>query len=229
MNLHHPTLATLSAIAALAALALNPGFAQTVRSDFNASAEGWTHTGAAAFQQQAAGGNPGGFLYIDPAELDVTFIYAPAKFLGNLLAFNGGSVSFDGNMLGIGGSPYSAPGFDYGHLRLSSGIASATLDLLPSPGQPGQNQWTTYSAPLTAGAWGKSEAEWLALLGNVTEVRLSVEAMFGAEVQGIDNFTVTAVPEPATYGMLALGLAVVGWARQRRAADKHCCTGRSAR
>lgn len=213
MRPHHPA---LLAVAACAALASNPALSQTVRSDFNGSAEAWTHTGAAVFQQQAAGGNPGGFLYIDHAELDVTFIYAPAKFRGNLLAFNGGSVSFDGNMLGIGGSPYSAPGFDYGHLRLSNGAASATLDLLPSPGQPGQGLWTTYSAPFTAAAWGKSEADWLALLGSVTEVRLSVEAMFGNEVQGIDNFTLTAVPEPSTYGMLALGLAVVGWARRRR-------------
>ena len=68
----------------------------------------------------------------------------------------------------------------------------------------------------------------LALLSNVTEVRLSVEAMFGPEVQGIDNFTVTAIPEPATYGMLALGLAVVGWAHRRRATGQRGCAGRSA-
>ena len=69
----------------------------------------------------------------------------------------------------------------------------------------------------------------LALLSNVTEVRLSVEAMFGPEVQGIDNFTVTAIPEPATYGMLALGLAVVGWAHRRRATGQTGYAGRSAR
>jgi hypothetical protein len=145
----------------------------------------------------------------------VTFLFAPGKFLGNLVAYNGGSVSFDGNMLGIGGRPWTATGSDYGHLRLSNGGTTATLDLLPSPGQPMQGQWTTYSAPLTAAAWGKSEADWLALLGNVTEVRLSVEAMFGNEVQGIDNFSIAAVPEPATYGMLALGLALVAWTRRR--------------
>ena len=165
MSLRQPARATISALAASAALAFNPASAQTVRSDFDVSAEAWTHTGAVGFQQMAAGGNPGGFLNIDPAELAITFVYAPAKFLGNLLAFNGGSVYFDGNMLGVGGSPYSAPGFDYGHLRLTSGAASATLDLLPNPGQPGRNHWTTYSAPLTAAAWGKSEADWLALLG----------------------------------------------------------------
>jgi len=211
-----PSHLALLAIAACTALASNPAFSQTVRSDFSVSNEGWTQTGATAFQQQAAGGSPGGFLYIDPAEFDITYIYAPAKFRGNLLAYNGGSVSFDGNMLGVGGSPYSAPGFDYGHLRLTSGAASATLDLLPNPGQPGRNQWTTYSAPLTAAAWGKSEADWLALLGNLTEVRLSVEAMFGAEVQGIDNFTLTAVPEPSSQVLLLSGLLGLGWAVRRR-------------
>ena len=181
----------------------------SIRTDFTTSVDGWMQTGASVFQHNAAGGNPDGFLFIDNSEGPITFLFAPAQFLGNLTAYDGGTVSFDGNMLGIGGSPFTQPGNDYGHLRISGAGMAATLDLLPAPGQPAQGSWTTFSAPLTAAAWGQSQANWSSMLGNVTEVRLSVEAMFGAEVQGVDNFTVTAIPEPQTYLLLAAGLGLV--------------------
>ena len=39
-----------------------------------------------------------------------------------------------------------------------------------------------------------SPATWSSILASVTEVRLSVEALFGNEVQGVDNFTMAAPP-----------------------------------
>jgi len=197
---------------------IGPAFAaSSLTSDFDVSTEGWTHTGASVLQQVATGGNPGGYLFVDNSEGDITYLFAPAKYLGNLSAFDGGTVSFDGNMLGIGGAPYTAAGLDYGHLRLTGAGMSATLDLLPSPGQPLQNVWSTYTAALDAASWNKSQADWTTLLSNVTEVRLSVEAMFGNEVQGIDNFAISPVPEPRTWIMLAAGLALVaGVVRRRR-------------
>ena len=69
-------------------------------------------------------------------------------------------------------------------------------------------------------AWSQSPANWATILGNVTEVRLSVEAMFGAEVQGIDNFTMTPIPEPKTYLMLAAGLGLVCAGATRRRRDR---------
>lgn len=91
---------------------------------------------------------------------------------------------------------WNSPGQDHGHLRLPGGGISATLDL--SPGQPATSGWNTHSAPLTAAAWGVTPENRTTLLGNVTEIRLSVEARFGEEIQGIDNFNITAVPESDT-------------------------------
>ncbi len=169
-----------------------------VQSTFDTDTEGWTHIGASIFQQNASGGNPGGFLYIDNSEGPVTYIFAPAKFRGDLRAFDGGTVSFDGNMLGIGGIPWTSAGQDYGHLRISNGGTSATADLLPAPGQPLQNTWSTYSLPFTAAVFGVSQATWTNILSNVTEVRLSVEAMFGGEIQGIDNVKLVASKPPSS-------------------------------
>jgi hypothetical protein len=171
-------------------------------------------TGAAVFQQQASGGNPGGFLYVDNGDAAVTYLFAPAKFLGDLRAFDGGVISFDGIQLANTGTPWQNTA-DYGHLTLSGPGGSVTVDLLPSPGQPGAS-WMTYQGSLTAAAfaYGGTQAQWNALLANVTIMRLSVEAVFGGEIEGIDNFRL--VPEPALSLLLGLGgLALIG--RRRRA------------
>jgi hypothetical protein len=172
-----------------------------LRSSFVSDVEGWTHTGAASFSFAAGGGNPGGYLHIDNSEGPLTFIFAPATFAGDLSTMNGGTLSFDGNMLGIGGFDYNNPIEDYGNVRISGGGTSARADLVPGThtgtgiGNPPKNQWTTFSSGLNAGAFGVSASTWSQILANVTEVRLSVEALFGEEVQGVDNFTMAAAPE----------------------------------
>jgi hypothetical protein len=180
---------------------------QTLQSTFMTDTEGWTHVGAAAFSQNPAGGNPGGYLHIDNSEGPVTFIFAPAALLGDLRAFDGGTIAFDGNMLGIGGAPWTSAGQDYGHLRISSPAGVRTVDLVPAPGQPLNGVWTTYSVPLDVATWGGTQDTWTSILANVTEMRLSVEAMFGAEIQGIDNFKLTTRPE-APWSVLCNGSGV---------------------
>ena len=189
--------------------------AATISSDFSSDVDGWTQTGAAVFQHQANGGNPGGFLYIDNSEGAITYVFAPSKFLGDLSAFDGGTVSFDGIQLAITASPWTSAGQDYGHLTLSGPGGSATLDLLPAPGQPSAS-WTTYSATLSAAAFGKTQPEWTAILANVTQIRLSVEAVFGGEIEGVDNFSITSVPEPSGLVLASLALGALASARHAR-------------
>lgn len=54
-----------------------------------------------------------------------------------------------------------------------------------------EDTWTTYSVPMTASAWGVTEDEWVAILSEVVMLRISAEALWGAEVQGFDNVTLT--------------------------------------
>jgi hypothetical protein len=192
--------------------------AQTqVISAFDTSLEGWTHVAATAFQHQPSGGNPDGFMFVDNSEGQVCYVFAPAKFLGDLSRFEGGTIGFDGNMIGIGGSPWMDPR-DYGHLRISGPGGSAEIDL--EPNLPPNGSWKSYSKPLDAATWGVSPATWTAILANVSEIRLSVEALFGAEQHGIDNFFVESLLEP-TYFCTAKTALVCG-------AAKMSFTGRSS-
>jgi hypothetical protein len=189
--------------------------AAPILSDFSADTDGWMQSGASVFQHNASGGNPGGFLFIDNSEGAITYIFAPSKFLGNLAAYDGGAIGFDGNMLGIGGTGYTSSE-DYGHLLVAGPGGSAVADLVPGvapDNTPPQDAWASFSVDFTAAEFGVSQAQWDAILADVTQIRLSVEALFGAEVQGIDN--VQLVPEPAPGLLAALYLLLV-WRHSSR-------------
>ncbi|MEX2033734.1 MAG: hypothetical protein WEA28_00910 [Xanthobacteraceae bacterium] len=200
--------------------------ASTIISDFeDGTVQGWTISEAAVFQQQQPGGNPNGFLYIDNTEIGIATLFAPAAFLGNLSAFNGGVFSFDGKLLGAGGGFWNSAGQDYGWVTITGTNAdSATLDLLPGGAIPPSDAWQTYSIALAAAAWGKSDAAWAAILADVAQVKIVVEGLFGPEIQGIDNISLVSsvtseVPLPPALLLFASGIAVIlGAARRRRAA-----------
>jgi hypothetical protein len=148
------------------------------------------------FRFQAAGGNPGGFLYLDNSETVEAGIGAPTQFHGDWSRFIGGTLTFDGNMLGIGGLQWGPFPTDYGNLTIGGPGGNMRADLAPGThssagaGYPPINTWTTFSVAMDATSWGVSEATFNSILSNVSQITLSVEALFGNEVQGIDNVRV---------------------------------------
>ncbi len=187
--------------------------AATISSDFSADLDGWTiSAGSGALSYSATGGNPGGYLFVDNAEgATIVRAIAPAKFLGNLSAYDGGTLSFDGNLLSKGSVPFYAP---YGQVRIStSGGTPATLDIAPS--DPSIGVWTTYSVSLDAATWGQTPTRWAEILANVTEIAIVLEAVSGLETNGFDNFVLTSVPEPSGTVLAALGLVSLATARRR--------------
>lgn len=193
---------------------LSPAAAAPV-SVFDTNTEGWLAAGAAVFEWRNDDGNGPGYLYIDNAEAQGAILTAPVAFRGDLGTYNGGQISFDGKLLGTGGSFYQAT-VDYGVITIQGGGTSAFLDLAPGGATAGTSDWTTFSAPLTAAAWGKTDLQWAQILGSVTNITLSVEALFGNEVQGIDNIRLAPVPGPATVWLLGTALAGVIAYRARR-------------
>jgi len=191
-----PRFRILSLFPILCAAPLAAQLPPVIQSTFDTDTEGWTHLGASVFKQEPAGGNPGGLLYIDNSEGPVTWILAPGKFHGDLSAYDGGTISFDGIMLGIGGAPWGPNPQDYGNVYITGPSGTAVADL--KLGLPSTVQWEHHSMPLTAAAFGQTPAAWATLLSNVSKIEISVEALFGAEIQGIDNVRIEPPIPPAS-------------------------------
>ena len=137
---------------------------------------------------------------------------APAAFLGNLTAFDGGVLNFDATLLAFNG-PGSAV---FGGIRIFSGANSFTADVIA--GIPPLGSWATFSTPLTAANFGLAQAAWDAVLMNVTNIRITVESINGTETFGFDNPTLLmAAPEPTTLALMGLALAGLGFQRRKAA------------
>jgi hypothetical protein len=202
-------------------------------SDFSTGAEGWQVVSFANLTTDnfaiiatynptfnLTGGNPGGYISTsDQDNGDLTFS-APAKFLGNMSGATGlsydliypvGAINYqptDLILMGNGetllrkSSPDIVPGPSW---------MSVNLDFVPS------TQWhvgTSNGALATAADFGN-------VLGNLSGLFIRGEYTTGLiETPGLDNVRLagvsTAVPEPSTLAMMAIGVVTVGIFRLSR-------------
>ena len=191
MTKHFKVLARGTAVAF--ALSIAQASADTISSTFDTGAEGWSaldqtgHDYTASWQ--STGGNPGGFLQgteTNPAGGSGYFI-APSKFLGNLSAFAGGTLTYDIKV--IQGSDY----FSDVDVIISNGLNSASWTSNINPVSDG---WVTFQVQLNQRNFGSNLAS---ILSNVTEFQIRGEFINGPEVEGLDNVllsTPAVVPGP---------------------------------
>jgi hypothetical protein len=62
---------------------------------------------------------------------------------------------------------------------------------------------------MIASAWGKTQTDWLALLADVQEIQVVLEAFNDFDETGFDNFVMTEgppIPEPSTFILLLAGI-----------------------
>jgi len=193
-----------------AALLLSTGAASAtmIESTFDVDADGWTAN--VPFSHVSTGGNPGGYFRVGDGASSGTNGFAPPKFLGDLTSFIGGSVSYD--LIGI--SQPGTTGSPGGNGIIIEGPTDSALHVFGPT--PFPTAWTTFVAPMTAAAWGKTGLEWSDLLSDVTTIRIGLDATnSSSDIVGMDNFRVT--PEPSGIAMAAFGfVALVAWGWRRR-------------
>jgi fibronectin-binding autotransporter adhesin len=170
-----------------------------ISSTFDSSDDGWAMTGdVASSGYQATGGNPGGyFAWVDAATGADSYYQAPAAYLGDVVGYYGGTLSYD--ILDTGGN-YTA--FDVeligdGHtLQYTSGQDAN----FPTP-----NVWSSASVILTASRFidtatgtTPSVAEMQDVMSDLTTLEIRAEYVNGAESGGLDN--VAMAPASAQGG-----------------------------
>lgn len=193
-------------------------------STFDSDLEGWTPepgTAPSVFTHQAVGGNPDGYVRLDNNQPGVINgrLYAPAEFLGNWLALGVTRLTYDAAIFQTGG--FVGPPIPY-RIFISGPGGDATF-FGPNPGSTPAPDWVGIEALLNESAWTVNSGTWEALLGNVTELQIGMAYYTNtspAEITGLDNVMLygaaVSAPEPATFAIIGLGLAGIGFTRRKR-------------
>lgn len=176
--------------------------------DFNDGPQGVVVTAGGTLTHEVEAGN--GYLAI--ADIDNADMFlvlpvgaAPVDWTGYI----GGTLAFDARSLN--GLPPTWPSFGLLTFTSANGVA-ASFDFVPAD-QPG-NTWARYTVSLDEATFGPSLAS---VLGSLQSVTVNLESGNGPiERVGIDNLTVSAVPEPQSVALMLAGLGVLGAVARRR-------------
>lgn len=194
-------------------------------STFDTGLDGWTVdsgnvTGNLAWS--STGGNPGGFLLAIDGTNPNGIMRAPGKYLGNWTPLDGtGTLSFDHKVIDLGAGVFEVGPYT---VDIAGPTTSATWTSTTAPN--GVTPWVNIVVPIEESAWSVTSGTWAALLADVTRLRIHVELIGNNQqpndLAGLDNVVLsqsTAIPEPASIVLLAVGALGIVLYRRRSGAN----------
>ena len=158
---------------------------ETIVSSFDIDNDGWTVSGGLIYYHNS-GGNPGGFIEFEDDQDGAGVFIAPAKFLGDLTAYNQGTLKFDLKNTYDNGQDLL---WNYGNVIISSSNSTANKNVVPLQYY---SEWTSFTIPLTDSVWGQTESGWDSLLADVTEITIQMDAQWNYyDKSALDNFSIS--------------------------------------
>jgi hypothetical protein len=188
--------------------------------DFALNASGWLNAVSGPLTWNASGGPDGGS-YVS-STLGSISGNGTIHFRANDSA-NASGDAFVGNWIGsvsvlTAQVIHDAPvPIDFFFRFAGATPGQAMVGLQPVAIAP--NTWTTISIAIDPLALTPAGGTFASVMGNVANLQIGVSVPV-AQVNipfsyGLDKLTVVPIPEPATAGILAGGLALLGWGRRR--------------
>lgn len=206
--------------AALAAVAATPALAVPAQAglfhDFDTDAQGWTVEEGGALSHIATGGVSGGYLrFTDLDSRDMLAVLQPAG--ADWSAFAGGVLRFSARIE----SSHLPDWSGFGEVSLSGAAGTVVADVVPAGLPLADGTWQQFSVPLTVAVFGNGLPAVLASVSRLsikTEYAISTPGVPSSfESLGLDNVSISAVPEAPTWALLlAGGLLLPALQRRRR-------------
>jgi hypothetical protein len=199
------------------ALAAAPAGAVTVpfTEDFTSNASGWLNAVSAPLTWNATGGPDGG-AYVSTT-LGSLGGNGTIQFRANDSA-NASGDAFVGNWIASGVTTVSAQVIHDAPVPLTFFFRFAGAGAMVGFAPPvAPNTWTTITVAISPGSLTPAGGTFNGVFSNLLNLQVGVSAPAGQEsvpfTYGLDK--VAIVPEPATAGLVALGLVALGCARRR--------------
>lgn len=182
---------------------------------FNKGADGWTVAGdPASSGWEAKGGDHGGYLgWVDSASGLDSYYVAPQKFIGNKMAFYGGTLSYDVLDTGNGYTAYD--------VQIVGDGKTLQYTNPKDPNFPNPGVWTEASVQLIAANFidtstgePPSVSEMKKVMKDMTQLDIRAEFVDGPESGGLDNVVLAragvAASQPAAHKALAMHSSWLG-------------------